>query len=41
MGKDGEVGIRTGTGEWGVLTHSAGTRRVALGVGNAWSLFPV
>ncbi len=27
-------------GEWVVLAHYAGTRRVAFGVGNAWSLFP-
>jgi hypothetical protein len=36
---DGEVGPRTGAGGRVVLVHCAGTRRVALGVGNAWSLF--
>jgi hypothetical protein len=39
-GVDGEVGPRTGAVERVVLTHCSGTRRVAFGVGNAWSLFP-
>jgi hypothetical protein len=30
----------TGAGERVVLVHYAGTRRVAFGVENAWSLFP-
>jgi hypothetical protein len=37
---DGRVGPWTGTGDRVVLTHSKDTRRVAFGVGNAWSLFP-
>ena len=37
-GVDGAVGPRTGAGERVVLAHCAGTRRVAFGVGNAWTL---
>jgi hypothetical protein len=40
MTQDGTVGPRTRAGGRVVLTHCAGTRRVAFGVGNAWSLFP-
>jgi hypothetical protein len=41
VGLFGEVGPRTGTGEWVVLVHYAVTRRVVFGVGIVWSLFPV
>jgi hypothetical protein len=36
----GKLVPRTGAGERVVLVHCAGTRQVAFGVGNAWSLFP-
>jgi hypothetical protein len=39
-GIDGRTGPRTGTSERISLSHCVGTRRVAFGVGNAWSLFP-
>jgi hypothetical protein len=39
-GVDGEVGPRTGSGGRVALAHCVGTRRVAFGVGNTWSLFP-